>query len=94
VPSQDTQLLQIIGEVSAQTFAAEAALTLSSRTLDHVVAGRITGDETGARQRLIDAEVAVVQAQLVIIGTALQATSTIFDALAPAEYLSALESGG
>ena len=81
VPSQDAQLLQVIGEVSAQAFAAEAALTQSSRTLDRIVAGRISGDETGGRQRLIDAEVAVAQAQLVIIDAALRATSAIFDAL-------------
>jgi alkylation response protein AidB-like acyl-CoA dehydrogenase len=81
VPAQDPQLLQVIGEVSADAFSAAAALTQSSRTLDHVVAGRIEGDDGGARQRLIDAEVAVTQAQLVIIAAALSATTKVFDAL-------------
>jgi alkylation response protein AidB-like acyl-CoA dehydrogenase len=81
VPTQDGQLLQVIGEVSADAFAAESTLGQSSRALDRIVAGRIANDEAGARQRLIDAEVAVTQAQLVIIAAALHATSTIFDAL-------------
>jgi len=81
VPSDDAQLLQVIGQVSADAFAAEAALAHSARTLDRIVAGRLAGDGEHSRQRLIDAEVAVNQAQLVIIAAALQATTTIFDAL-------------
>jgi alkylation response protein AidB-like acyl-CoA dehydrogenase len=81
VPSDDAQLLQVIGQVSADAFAAEAALAHSARTLDRIVAGRLADDDGHARQRLIDAEVAVTQAQLVIIAAALQATTTIFDAL-------------
>jgi len=81
VPSDDAQLLQVIGQVSADAFAAEAALAHSARTLDRIVAGRLAGDGEHSRQRLIDAEVAVTQAQLVIIAAALQATTTVFDAL-------------
>lgn len=81
VPSDDAQLLQVIGQVSADAFAAEAALAQSARSLDRIVAGRLAGDDQHARQRLIDAEVAVTQAQLVIIAAALQATTTVFDAL-------------
>lgn len=81
VPSDDAQLLQVVGEVSAEAFGAEAALALSARTLDRVVAGRLAGSEDRARQLLIDAEVAVTQAQLVIIGAALRSTTKVFDAL-------------
>jgi alkylation response protein AidB-like acyl-CoA dehydrogenase len=80
-PTADAQLLQVIGEVSVDAFTAESALAASSRSLDHVVAGRLEGDHDGARQRLIDANVAVTQAQLAIINAALHATTTIFDAL-------------
>ncbi|MDX1891151.1 acyl-CoA dehydrogenase family protein [Mycolicibacterium sp. 050158] len=80
-PTDDAQLLQVIGQVSADAFAASAALDRSSRTLDVIVSGRIHGDEDGARGRLVDAEVAISQAQLVIIAAALQATTTVFDAL-------------
>jgi alkylation response protein AidB-like acyl-CoA dehydrogenase len=81
VPSDDAQLLQVIGEVSAEAFGAEAALALSARTLDRVVAGRLAGSDDRARQLLIDAEVAVTQAQLVIVNAALRSTTRIFDAL-------------
>lgn len=76
VPSDDAQLLAVIGEVSADAFAAEAALAKAGEALD-----RIAGDDDGARRRLIAAEVAVSQAQLVIIAAALRTTTTIFDAL-------------
>jgi alkylation response protein AidB-like acyl-CoA dehydrogenase len=80
VPTDDAQLLQVIGAVSADVFGAESALARSARSLDRVAEGRLTEDGKG-RQRLVEAEVAVVQAQLVIIDAALRATTTIFDAL-------------
>lgn len=81
VPSDDPQLLQVIGELSADAFGAEAALASSARTLDRIVAGRLSGGDEHARQLLVNAEVAVAQAQLVIIGAALRATTRVFDAL-------------
>jgi alkylation response protein AidB-like acyl-CoA dehydrogenase len=78
-PSDDPQLLQVIGQVSAHVFAAQAALEKAARSLDSVVAGRFLGD-TGP-QRLIEADVAVSQSQLVIIAAALHATTAVFDAL-------------
>jgi alkylation response protein AidB-like acyl-CoA dehydrogenase len=82
-PSDDPQLLQAIGQVSADVLAAQAALEKAARSLDHIVAGNLDGDldTQGSRQRLIDADVAVTQSQLVIIAAALQATTTVFDAL-------------
>lgn len=81
VPADDPQLLQVIGELSAEAFGAQAALGRSAQTLDRIVAGRLAGSDDHARQLLIDAEVAVTQAQLVIIGAALRATTRVFDAL-------------
>jgi alkylation response protein AidB-like acyl-CoA dehydrogenase len=81
VPSDDAQLLAVIGEVSADAFGAEAALSQAAAALDRIVAGRVAGDEENAKRRLIAAEVAVTQAQLVIIAAALHATTTVFDAL-------------
>lgn len=81
VPTDDAQLLQVIGSVSADAFGAEAALARSAKSLDRVADARLTEDDGNGRQRLIDAEVAVAQAQLVIIDAALRATTTIFDAL-------------
>jgi alkylation response protein AidB-like acyl-CoA dehydrogenase len=81
VPTDDAQLLQVIGAVSADAFGAEAALARSAKSLDRVAEARLVEDDGNGRQRLVDAEVAVVQAQLVIIDAALRATTTIFDAL-------------
>jgi alkylation response protein AidB-like acyl-CoA dehydrogenase len=81
VPTGDAQLLQVVGEVSADAFGAEAALAYSAKSLDRIVEGRLSADEETAEHRLVDAEVAVSQAQLVIIGAALRATTAIFDAL-------------
>jgi alkylation response protein AidB-like acyl-CoA dehydrogenase len=79
VPTDDPQLLQVIGQVSADAFAAQAALDKAAAALDHIVAGKLAGAE--GRQLLIDADIAVTQAQLVIIAAALQASTTVFDAL-------------
>lgn len=76
VPSDDAQLLAVIGEVSADAFAAESALARAGAALD-----RIDATAEDAKRRLIAAEVAVIQAQLVIIAAALRATTTVFDAL-------------
>jgi alkylation response protein AidB-like acyl-CoA dehydrogenase len=78
-PSDDPQLLQVVGQLSADVFAAQAALEKAARNIDHVVAALLDGESS--RQRLIDADVAVTQSQLVIIAAALQATTTVFDAL-------------
>ncbi|WP_434085830.1 acyl-CoA dehydrogenase family protein [Mycolicibacterium rufum] len=80
-PADDVQLLQVIGEVAAEAFAAQSALARAAQSLDAVAVGRIAGESATARARLIDAEIAVSQAQLVIIASALQATTAIFDAL-------------
>ncbi|ORA39922.1 acyl-CoA dehydrogenase family protein [Mycobacterium aquaticum] len=81
LPAADPQLLQVIGELSAEAFAAEAALGQSARSLDRIVAGRLAGSDDHARDLLIDAEVAVTQAQLVIVAAAQRATTRVFDAL-------------
>ncbi|WP_027929258.1 acyl-CoA dehydrogenase family protein [Amycolatopsis thermoflava] len=81
VPATDAQLLQVIGGVSVHAFTARAALSASSRTLDLVAAAHAAGDEEARKQRVLEAEVATAQAQLAIIDAALQATTTVFDAL-------------
>lgn len=78
-PTADPQLLQVIGQVSADAFAAQAALEKAARSLDRIVAGRLGADSS--RRPLVDADVAVTQSQLVIIAAALHATTTVFDAL-------------
>ncbi|MDH2414157.1 acyl-CoA dehydrogenase family protein [Nocardioides sp. CER19] len=81
VPAQDPQLLQVIGQVSVQAFTAESALQRSSRTLDATSDAHAAGDLELRAQRLVESEVATAQAQLAIITAALDATTTVFDAL-------------
>ncbi|GAA2607171.1 acyl-CoA dehydrogenase family protein [Paractinoplanes durhamensis] len=71
-PTRDGQLLQVIGQVSAHAFAAGAALRAAARSIDGVALHERT---------VLETEVAVAQAQLTIIEAALQATTTVFDAL-------------
>ena len=81
VPTDDPQLLQVLGRVSALSFGARAALDHASSSLDRVVATRIAGDDSVLRDRLIEANIASSQAQIVIIDAALEAATIVFDAL-------------
>jgi alkylation response protein AidB-like acyl-CoA dehydrogenase len=80
-PTRDGQLLQVIGQVSAHAFAAGAALRAAARAIDLVAAAPALLDGELRKQRILEAEVAVAQAQLTIIDAALSATTTVFDAL-------------
>lgn len=80
-PTTDPQLLQVIGHVAALSFGARAALSTSAATLDRVVAARLEGDTEALKRELIESNVAISQAQIVIIEHALQATTIVFDAL-------------
>lgn len=79
--SDDPQLLQVIGKVSAASFAAEAALDASTAVLDEIALARVDGDDEALKRLLVDGAVATNRAQLVIIESALQATTIVFDAL-------------
>ncbi|MER6527314.1 acyl-CoA dehydrogenase family protein [Streptomyces sp. NPDC001508] len=81
VPASDAQLLQVLGQVSADAFAAQAALRAAARPLDLIAEAHAAGDHDTRKQRVLEAEVAVAQAQLTIIDAALRATTTVFDAL-------------
>jgi len=83
VPARDPQLLQVLGRVSALSFAARAALDRASSSLDAVAALRVAGAERPEhlRDALVGANVATSQAQIVIIDAALEGTTIVFDAL-------------
>jgi len=81
-PRNDAQLLQVVGEVSAQVFAAEAALSRAAAVLDETPALIVAeADRASVLEQLATAELAVNHAQLVIIEAALAATTHVFDAL-------------
>jgi len=82
VPTDDPQLLQVLGRISALSFGAHAALDRASSWLDRFAAARIAGeDEAVLQDLLIKADIATSQAQIVIIDAALEATTIVFDAL-------------
>lgn len=80
-PTDDPQLLQVIGRVSAAAFGANSALLNSSAGLDDIASAHIRGDEEEKKQGLVDGHIRTTQAQLVIIEAALNATTIVFDAL-------------
>jgi alkylation response protein AidB-like acyl-CoA dehydrogenase len=78
----DPQILQVVGEVSAQAFAAEAIVEKAAWALQGAYEGAFLGDLV-EEERLNDlAELATAQAQVVLVTLATRATSDIFDALA------------
>lgn len=82
IPSQDPQLLQVIGKLSAAVFATEASLRRSTASLDAIVAARIAGADADEVTRIVTAaEVETITAQVVIIDAVLNAGTTVFDAL-------------
>ena len=81
VPASDPQLLQVIGSVSAYGFGAESALRQTARELDRLAAAHSVGDSVERARLIRTSQIATDQAQLVIIDAALNATTTVFDAL-------------
>lgn len=78
---EDPQLLEVVGRVSAASFAADAALDAATTSLDDIADAHRRGDAEEARPRLVDGHIAVARAQLVIVDAALTATTIVFDAL-------------
>jgi alkylation response protein AidB-like acyl-CoA dehydrogenase len=78
----DPQILQVIGEVSAAGYAAEATVERAARALQGAYNGAFLDDEI-EDERLNDiAELETAQAQVVLTALATHATSDVFDALA------------
>ena len=78
----DPQILQVVGEVSAQAFAADAIVERAAQALQGAYEGAFL-DDVDEDERLNDlAELATAQAQVVLTALATRATSDIFDALA------------
>lgn len=82
VPTDDPQLQQVLGRVSALSFGAHAALDRATATLDDIVAAKLAGaDPAELGDLLVKTSIATSEAQIVIIDAALEATTIVFDAL-------------
>lgn len=78
----DPQILQVVGEVSAQAYAAEATVERAARALQGAYEGAFLADVAEDERRNDVAELETAQAQVVLTALASRATSDIFDALA------------
>ncbi|KQS16296.1 acyl-CoA dehydrogenase family protein [Frigoribacterium sp. Leaf186] len=77
----DPQILQVVGEVSAAGFAAQAIVDRAAQALQGAYEGAFL-DESEDERRNDRAELATAQAQVALTSLATQATSHLFDALA------------
>jgi alkylation response protein AidB-like acyl-CoA dehydrogenase len=78
----DPQILQVVGQVSARAYAAEATVERAARALQSAYEGAFLED-IDEEERLNDlAELETAQAQVILTELSTRATSDIFDALA------------
>lgn len=74
----DPIVQEVVGELSARSFAADAALTAATRVLARSSRALLTGAEDAA-ERVADADVATARAQLVILPAVLQNATELFE---------------
>ena len=77
--SQDPQVLQVVGHVHAQAYAAGAVLQKTAEALARAFESR--GRGPAEDEALVAAEIEVAQAQAVITALVLDSTAAVFDAL-------------
>jgi alkylation response protein AidB-like acyl-CoA dehydrogenase len=80
-PAEDVQILEVIGRLSAQTYAAEAVALKAAEAAQVAHESHLAGDAEIAQQANIAAEVESAAAQIVISQLALSVASELFDAL-------------
>ncbi|MHA7286201.1 acyl-CoA dehydrogenase family protein [Arthrobacter sp. MDT3-44] len=78
----DPQILQVIGEVSAAAYAADATVERAARSLQLAYEGAFLGDEVEDERRNDVAELETAKAQVILSALATHATSDVFNALA------------
>ncbi|MDH6166835.1 alkylation response protein AidB-like acyl-CoA dehydrogenase [Variovorax boronicumulans] len=79
--SQDAQILQVAGQISALAYAAEATALRATLPAQRAYEARLHGDEAAERQANIDAEIESAQGQIVVSELVLRAGSDLFNAL-------------
>lgn len=77
----DAQIQQVVGQISAQVYAAEAATLRCAGPLQRAYVARFGNDEALERQANIDAEIETAKAQVVVSQLILRAASDLFNAL-------------
>ncbi len=79
--SEDAQVQQVVGEVAALVYAAEASAIRAAQPAQRAYLARFGGDETVERQANVDAEIESATAQVVVSELIQHATSELFNAL-------------
>ncbi|HEX7866865.1 MAG TPA: acyl-CoA dehydrogenase family protein [Variovorax sp.] len=79
--SQDAQILQVVGQVSALVYAAQATALRATLPAQRAYEARLHDDEAAEKQANIDAEIESAQGQIVVSELVLRAGSDLFNAL-------------
>ena len=79
--SQDVQVQQVVGEVAALVYAAEASALRATLPAQRAYLARFGGDEAAERIANVAAEIESATAQVVVSGLIQRATSELFNAL-------------
>jgi alkylation response protein AidB-like acyl-CoA dehydrogenase len=79
--SQDAQVLQVVGQVAARVFAAEATAVRSSEAAQRAYETRFGHDREAEHAANVEAELDAARGQTVIADLVLRATSDLFNAL-------------
>ena len=79
--SQDAQVQQVVGEVAALVYAAEASALKAAVPAQRAYLARFAGDEVAEREANVAAEIESATAQVVVSELIQRATSELFNAL-------------
>jgi alkylation response protein AidB-like acyl-CoA dehydrogenase len=78
---QDVQIQQVVGQLYALAFAAEATAVAAAEPAQRAYEARFAGDSEAEKQANIDAELASAKGQLVVTELALRASTDLFSVL-------------
>lgn len=81
LPRNDPQILQVIGKLRAQVYAAQAIVLKAAEAIERTFKLRFAGDPDAENHAVAVAELESAQAQSVVIDLILAATTGLFDAL-------------
>lgn len=79
--AQDAQIQQVIGEIAALAYAAEATAIRAAEPAQRAYEARFSGDEALDKAANIDAELESAKAQIVVSELVIRAASDLFNAL-------------
>lgn len=77
----DPQIQQVVGQISAQAYAAEAITQRAAAAAQRAYEARFEGNDAAEKQANIEAELESAQGQIVVAELALRAGSDLFNAL-------------